>query len=174
MHSERVSRWLPLAAVLLLVSAVIIGHVSKTFFVPYEVKQTSMNPGLVEGDTVLGSTLPVLEYGNVVTTDAWAEELYVKRLIGKPGDTIEFVDGQLYRNGEAIGEPQTIPDDGDNYTVTLGEDEYWLLGDNRPRSADSRTFGTVHSSDIVSQVWMTVTHSEMPEPQPRKVSKFTR
>lgn len=174
MHSERVSRWLPLAAVLLLVSAVIIGHVSKTFFVPYEVKQTSMNPGLVEGDTVLASTLPVLEYGNIVTTDAWAEDLYVKRLIGKPGDTIEFVDGQLYRNGETIDEPQTIHDDGDNYTVHLGEDEYWLLGDNRPRSADSRAFGAVHSSDITSQVWMTVTHTEMPEPQPRKVSKFTR
>lgn len=174
MHSERVSRWLPLAAVLLLVSAVVIGHVSKAFFVPYEVKQTSMNPGLVEGDTVLASTLPVLEYGNIVTTDAWAEELYVKRLIGKPGDTIEFVDGQLYRNGEAIGEPQTIPDDGDNYTVTLGDDEYWLLGDNRPRSADSRAFGAVHASDITSQVWAQLTHTEMPEPVAKSVGHFSR
>lgn len=173
MNSERVSRWLPLAAVLLLLSAVVIGHVSKTFFVPYEVKQVSMNPGLVEGDTVLASTLPVLEYGNIVTTDAWAESLYVKRLIGLPGDTIEFVDGQLYRDGEAIDEPQTIPGD-DTYTVTLGEDEYWLLGDNRPRSADSRAFGPVHREDIVSQVWMTVTHTEMPEPMFKKVSSVTR
>lgn len=174
MRTERVSRWLPLAAVLLLLSAVVVGHVSKTFFVPYEVKQTSMNPGLVEGDTVLASTLPTFEYDTIVTTDAWAEDLYVKRLIGKPGDTIEFVDGQLYRNGEAIDEPQTIRDEDDTYTITLGEDEYWLLGDNRPRSADSRAFGAVHRTDITSQVWAQLTHTPMPEAPTRQAGHFTK
>lgn len=174
MRSERVSRVLPGLAVVFLTCLVIFGHVSKTFFVPYEVKQVSMNPGLVEGDIVLASTLPTLEYGTIVTTDAWAAELYVKRLIGKPGDIIEFVDGQLYRNGEAIDEPQTIPDDDDNYTVTLGEDEYWLLGDNRPRSADSRAFGFVHSEDITSQVWTSVTHTPMPEAPTRQAGHFAK
>lgn len=173
MRSDRVSRVLPGLAVVFLTCLVIFGHVSKTFFVPYEVKQTSMNPGLVEGDIVLASTLPTLEHGTIVTTDAWADDLYVKRLIGKPGDTIEFVDGQLILNGEVIDEPQTIPSD-DTYTITLGDDEYWLLGDNRPRSRDSREFGVVHSEDITSQVWTSVTHTPMPEAPTRHVGHFAK
>lgn len=173
MLSKRLSRWLPIGALVFLLSLLATDHIIVTYAQPFRVEQTSMNPGLVEGDIVLATTQPVLAYGNIVTTDAWAEDYYVKRLIGKPGDTIQFVDGQLYRNGEPVEEAYAIESD-DTYTLTLGKDEYWLLGDNRPRSKDSRYFGPVDKEDIVYQVWLTVTHTEMPEPQSRKVSKFTR
>jgi signal peptidase I len=72
------------------------------------------------------------------------EEDYIKRLIGLPGDIIEFRGQQVYVNGELLSEPyikepcsaSSCPD----ATYTMGEDEYFLMGDNRNRSSDSRSF----------------------------------
>lgn len=170
MLSERLARWLPTAALLFLVTLLVTDHIVTTYAQPFRVEQSSMNPGLVAGDIVLATDQPHLEYGAIITTDAWADELYVKRLIGLPGDTIQFVDGQLYRNGERIDEPYGFPS-ADTYTVHLQEDEYWLLGDNRPRSSDSRKFGPVSAEHITYQVWTTVHHTEMSEPTSRKLNR---
>lgn len=72
------------------------------------------------------------------------EEDYIKRLIGEPGDTVEFRAQQVYVNGELlvepyINEPCTASNCPDEIYV-LGEDEYFLMGDNRNRSSDSRVF----------------------------------
>lgn len=85
------------------------------------------------------------------TQDGTDTELWVKRIIGMPGDTVEGKDDQIYVNGEAIDESlyldqeyvaQTKEELGyfnmDFSAVTLGEDEYFVMGDNRPHSKDSR------------------------------------
>lgn len=81
------------------------------------------------------------------------EELVViKRIVGCPGDTIEFRDGLLYRNGEPVDEDkgfQNAEAPGIAATpVALGDREYFLLGDNRNDSVDSRIFGPVPLEQI--------------------------
>jgi signal peptidase I len=84
------------------------------------------------------------------------DDMLIKRVIGVPGDSIEFRDQLLYRNGALVDEPYFVnspcrtsgcPD----RTWTLGEDEYFMMGDNRNQSNDSRAFGTIHRSDIVGR-----------------------
>jgi signal peptidase I len=83
---------------------------------------------------------------------------YVKRLIGLPGDTIEIVNHVVYRNGEALPETYLTPDrnDGAFYAnmplKTLGPDEYFVMGDNRDNSRDSRSIGTLTRSQIRGHV----------------------
>lgn len=69
---------------------------------------------------------------------------FVKRVMGLPGDVIEVRDNVVYRNGEAVEEPYLTPErnrDGfDMAPFTLGVDEYFVMGDNRDRSHDSRNY----------------------------------
>ena len=64
-------------------------------------------------------------------------DTYIKRVVGLPGDRIAFRDGALYRNGTQVSEPY-VSSPTEEYAVSLGGDEYLLLGDNRAESYDSR------------------------------------
>lgn len=79
----------------------------------------------------------------------------VKRVVAVPGDTIEVHNHVLYVNGEAQNEPYTDVqiEDRDFAEIQLGDDEYFVMGDNRHygRSKDSRSFGSVHKKDIVGR-----------------------
>lgn len=72
------------------------------------------------------------------------QEDYIKRLIGLPGDTVEFRQQQVYVNGNRLEEPYINepcdPSNCPDAVYTMGEDEYFLMGDNRNRSSDSRGF----------------------------------
>lgn len=71
------------------------------------------------------------------------ESYYIKRIIGMPGETVEIVGGVIYINGSVLDEPyglEEMHEPDDNFSkVTLGEDEYFVLGDNRNSSKDSRS-----------------------------------
>lgn len=78
---------------------------------------------------------------------------WVKRVVGEPGDVIEFIGGQLYRNGELvvesyIYEPMQMP----NLRVVVPEESVYVLGDNRNNSEDSRAIGPVPYSHIRGKV----------------------
>ncbi|WP_083484812.1 signal peptidase I [Paenibacillus ihumii] len=79
----------------------------------------------------------------------------VKRVVAVPGDTVEIRDHVLYVNGQALNEPYTDVqiEDQDLAEIRLGEDEYFVMGDNRHygRSKDSRSFGSVKKKDIVGR-----------------------
>lgn len=77
-------------------------------------------------------------------------ELFIKRIVGLPGETIEIKDGAVYVNGEELKDDiyakdgYTLPaEDSEWLEVTLGENEYYCLGDNRGDSIDSRFIGPV-------------------------------
>ena len=87
---------------------------------------------------------------------------YIKRIIGLPGETVQIVDGYVYINGvqldehygnEIMEKPGIAAE-----PVTLGEDEYFVLGDNRNNSQDSRTasVGVIHRDEILGRAWVRI------------------
>jgi signal peptidase I len=74
----------------------------------------------------------------------WGPTLLIKRVVGEPGDTIEIKDGVLYVNGEPQDEPYLETDAGADFgPITVPEGHYFMLGDNRYNSRDSRYIGAV-------------------------------
>lgn len=82
----------------------------------------------------------------------WLPKAVVKRVIGLPGETVEIVQGAVLINGEAL-EQDVTPAwlSRPHPPVTLGEDEYYVLGDNRRNSRDSRSVGPVRRRDITGR-----------------------
>lgn len=85
---------------------------------------------------------------------------FVKRVVGLPGDTVEIRNGEVFVNGAALDEPYiTDPGSSDMQRITVGEGSYFVLGDNRRRSDDSRPRGTgqwrpVPADSIVGRAWL--------------------
>ena len=83
------------------------------------------------------------------------DTLYIKRVIGVPGDRVQIIDGYIYLNGKKYDDPQwreEILDPGiAGEEVTVGEGEYFVVGDNRNDSTDSREFGAVEKSRIMGE-----------------------
>ena len=88
--------------------------------------------------------------------------LYIKRIIGVPGDTVQIVKGVVYVNGEVFNEAvsvSSIEEAGTaNEPITLKDDEYFVLGDNRNNSEDSRfaNIGNVRKEHIIGKVWFRI------------------
>jgi len=77
---------------------------------------------------------------------------YVKRLIGLPGDKVEIKNGVVYINDKPLEEPYVKNKSSDNYgPVTVPHDSYFVLGDNRPVSVDSRYWGFVPKKNLVGK-----------------------
>ena len=121
----------------------------------------SMSPNYQNGDVTILSKLhyhlfPVKRFD--VVTIQQEEKYIIKRIIGLPGETVRYQDNQLYINGRPIEEPfleNVVTEDFDLSMIeekTIGEDEYFVLGDNRGDSMDSRTFGLITKKDIIGKV----------------------
>ncbi len=86
---------------------------------------------------------------------------YVKRVIGLPGETVRIKNSVIYINGEAIDDPyatqKTFPAGSAEDLIVLGEDEYFVMGDNRNNSLDSRySLGPVKRSQFVGRAWVRI------------------
>lgn len=88
------------------------------------------------------------------------EKYYIKRVIGLPGETVRITGDTIYIDGAVLGEdygkqPMTDPGIAEN-PVKLGEDEYFVLGDNREVSKDSRTIGAVNRKNIDGRAFLRI------------------
>ena len=92
----------------------------------------------------------------VLKMPSQGEELLIKRVIGLPGETVEIRDGQVYVDGTLLEEPFTDQSThpGRNSTVTVPPLHIYVMGDNRDRSNDSRSFGPVPIDNVVGRAWL--------------------
>lgn len=129
----------------------------------------SMNSILKNGDTVLINQLrySITSPGryDIIAFEpsgVSSSKTYIKRVIGLPGETIQIKDGKVYINGTALTDDITaeniITAGLASDVITLSEDEYFVLGDNRNNSEDSRfsNIGTVKKEDIIGTPWIVV------------------
>jgi signal peptidase I len=150
-HSEA-REWVQSIAI-----AVVLAFVIKMFFFDFVVVQgLSMFPTLETGDRLVINkieyTLGKPDYGDIVVLNYSRNVEYIKRVIGKGGDTIEIRNQVVYRNGEALTEPYVNTDPYPDFAkVTVPEGKYFVMGDNRANSSDSRyeSLGFVDEKDIV-------------------------
>ena len=114
----------------------------------------SMDPTLTDGQTVFFTRVNfAYDRDQVVFARMPSGSNYVKRIVAIPGDVVDLRDGILYVNGEpelttkAVG--TTLPQEGIvEYPYTVPEDCFFLVGDNREGSVDSRSFGALPTSSI--------------------------
>ncbi|MCC2163850.1 signal peptidase I [Brotaphodocola catenula] len=123
----------------------------------------SMQPLLNSGDVVLINRM-AYDFGkpdrmDVVVYEREDQKTNVKRVIGIPGDTVHIQNGTVYINGEVFEEAGTVSLAGLAETpITLDEKEYFLLGDNRESSEDSRfvNVGNIREEQIIGKVWLRI------------------
>jgi signal peptidase I len=116
---------------------------------------SAMEPNFHDGQIVAVEEVSVeeLRRGDVIYFTADGKRDYLKRLIGLPGETIEIRDGKLYINDKLLDEPYIKESmRGSSSSIALGPDKYYVLGDNRNNSSDSRAFGSISSKDILGRV----------------------
>jgi len=158
------------------VMAVVLYAIISTLVGRYQILNVSMEPNFHEGQRVVVSRLGrlltdvahaddgeagdslALKRGQVAvlySTAAHEEPPLIKRVIGLPGETLTIANGQVLIDGQPIDEPYLnglSTQCSQNCTVTLGPGQYFVLGDNRPNSLDSRSFGPVTADNIIGQV----------------------
>lgn len=131
---------------------VIVLLVKKFIFTPVIVNGPSMKDTLHDKDIMildkLGMRLTGIDRFDIVVIQTDHAKI-IKRIIGLPGETIEYKDNKLYINCEEIDDPYGSEVTYDFERLEIPKDSYYVLGDNRTDSVDSRILGTISKDDIL-------------------------
>ena len=134
---------------------------------PHEVIGNSMHPTYKNGEYLMANKITYRirepQRGDVVIFKYSETQDFIKRIIALPGDTVMLKDGQLYINGTLLDESNYLNDtvytnggdflkEGESRTIPQGE--YFVCGDNRPQSSDSRVFGPIEEDNIKGKAWI--------------------
>lgn len=134
-----------------------------------QVQGASMEPTLSNNDNLIVDKISYRfkdpqRYDIIVFPFQYEEDTYyIKRIIGMPGETVYIDDeGTIYINGEVLmesyGKEVMVSAGRASEPITLGEDEYFVLGDNRNNSSDSRdpSVGNIHRDKIIGKTWVRI------------------
>lgn len=154
----------------MIVSLIIIVPIRYFLIQPFFVKGASMEPNFQDGEYLIineiGYRLSPPRRGDVVVLRYPADpsQYYIKRIIGLPSETVQVKNGEIYvfskmyPDGVKLDEStylKGITTPGDS-KMSLGNDEYFVLGDNRTASLDSRSWGILPGDFIVGKAWIRV------------------
>ncbi|MDQ2663911.1 MAG: signal peptidase I [Candidatus Eremiobacteraeota bacterium] len=150
-------RWRPAVSVMLQIAA--LGLILLAFFVRApQVTGLSMAPHIASGEVVLINTmayrLRAPGRGDIIAFphESPAHEVFIKRIIGLPGDRIAIDRGKVVRNGEALDEPYVRYGDRRSFAaVVVPAGQLYVLGDNRVNSDDSRFWGFVPEDGVMGR-----------------------
>jgi signal peptidase I len=127
----------------------------------FRIEQVSMQPNLHEGEYVIVDKVSYAfrqpERGEIVVlkNPNPSQPDLIKRIIGLPGETIDVRGGRAYVNGQPLTEPYIRqPMASDSPATQLQAGQYFVMGDNRNNSEDSRIFGARPAGDIVGRAWI--------------------
>lgn len=168
---KEVIEWIVAIIAALAIFFLVTNFVAKS----YTVKGDSMDPTLKDGERVAVNLfdykLGDIKKGNVIVFHATKNADYVKRVIGTPGDSIEYKKDKLYVNGKKVDEPylnynekhkhydyitgsfKTKDIDRETHKNKIPKGKLLVLGDNREVSKDSRSFGLIDKDKVVGKVW---------------------
>ncbi len=166
---------------IVVLALVIVVPIRYFIFQPFFVRGASMEPNFHEGDYLIVDEFSYRisdpERGDVIVFKYPKNptQRYIKRIVGMPGEEIEIKNQEviIYQNGEQqfLDESYYLPEfiitPGD-VKISLSEDEYFVLGDNRLASHDSRSWGTVPEENIIGKVafraWPITTFAKIDTP----------
>ena len=144
----------------IIISFVIAATVIVFLYQPVKVEGTSMMPWLVDQQRIFVNKF-VYRFGEIQRGDIIvfrfpldSSKSYIKRVVGLPGDVVEIAQGKLIIKGDPIPEPYVLEQYSDRRSypsVRVGPSHYYVLGDRRNTSNDSRSWGTVKRSSIIGK-----------------------
>ncbi len=149
-----------------LIAGVTIGLVRYFLFKPFYVKGQSMEPNYFASEYLIVDEITYRfrepERGEVIVfkSPVVQKEFYLKRIIALPGERVKVEDAKVivyneeYPQGVLVEEQYITEQTPGKITVTLGPDEYFVMGDNRDASFDSRRFGAISREHIVGKTWL--------------------
>ncbi|EON70705.1 signal peptidase I [Lysinibacillus sphaericus] len=157
---------------IIVITALVVLGCKQFLFAPIKVQGASMYPTYEDKDIIIVSKISKIErFDQIVFQSPTEDELYIKRVIGLPGDTVEMKDDVLYVNGKAYKEDYVNRQTDDpnqlriteNFTLEGLVDEnkvpegmYFVLGDNRLKSYDSRHYGLISKDAVYGESKVTV------------------
>ncbi len=134
---------------------------------PHEVVGNSMHPTYKNGEYLMANKITYRfskpRRGDVIIFKYSDTQDFIKRIIGTPGDIVMIKDGSYFINGDKLNESNYLEDsvitNGGSFihegqSITVPDEQYFVSGDNRPNSSDSREFGTIKGENIKGKAWI--------------------
>lgn len=147
------------------ISLAIIIPVRYYLIQPFYVKGASMEPNFHNYQYLIIDELsyrlhePVRGDVVVLRNPLRSSQFFIKRIIGLPGETVQIKENHIYINDLALDESVYLDASVETFApqkgkITLQADEYFVMGDNRPESADSRSFGPIKKDRLIGRAWL--------------------
>jgi signal peptidase I len=147
---------------IVIISLAIIVPIRYFLIQPFFVKGASMEPNFLDGDYLIIDEISYRfeapQRGEVIIFRYPLDpsQFFIKRVIGLPKENVKVQDGEVFINGNMLDESKYLQgvETAGNVEVKLGDDEYFVLGDNRNASSDSRKWGEVDKKFIIGRAWL--------------------